>query len=116
MSSRAFTIVFILLGASVVGGALALFVEDAVKGAADAHDQAYRRLLEQDAFRRFDRNGDGVLSYSEFDGLLRWAGYGLLSDGQRLQLCQKFDPIHTGVISYSDFMYVALAHEHRTRA
>lgn len=84
VSSRAFTVVFILLGASVVGGALALFVEEAVAGAASAGSAEYRRLLERDAFRRADSDGDGVLSYAEFGALLRWAG--CVRDGDEQQV------------------------------
>ena len=105
VSSRAFTVLYILLGASVVGGALALFVEDAVAGAASAGGAEYRRLLERDAFRRADTDGDGVLSYAEFGALLRWAGCVREGDEQQvLALCRKFDASADGVISYREFL------------
>lgn len=103
VSSRAFTIVFIILGASVVGGALALFVQDAVAGAASAGSAEYRRLLERDAFRRADTDQDGVLSYDEFGALVRSCGYEL-GEAEMLGLCRKFDASCDGIISYREFM------------
>jgi len=46
--SKAFTVVYILLGASCVGGALALFIQDAMEGIVTANRIEYLRLLEQE--------------------------------------------------------------------
>ena len=102
VSSRAFTIVFILLGASCVGGALALFVEDAMEGVLAASTLGYKQLLEQQAFLRADGNHDGALSYEEFRALVGWSGY--MPSGAAFQrLCRHFDRSGDGVISYGEF-------------
>jgi len=70
LASRAFSVVLILLGASVVGGVLALFVDDVLQGTMSFMKGEYRLMLEEDAFRRYDTNGDGVISKEEMMILL----------------------------------------------
>ena len=102
VSSRAFTILFILLGASVVGGALALFVEDAMEGVLSASTRGYQRLLEQQAFLRADVDRDGSLSYNEFRAVVAWFGY-TPSETEFARLCRRFDRDRSGEISYREF-------------
>ena len=68
--SKAFTIIYILLGASVVGGALALFIQDAVEGVTSPAIQEYEILLEKEVFDAADVSRTGVLSYEEFRSLI----------------------------------------------
>jgi Ca2+-binding EF-hand superfamily protein len=68
--SKAFTIIYILLGASVIGGALALFIQDAVEGLATPAITEYQLLLEKDAFETANVSRTGVLSYEEFRQLI----------------------------------------------
>jgi len=70
VASRAFSILFILVGASVVAGALALFVEDVLEGASKAIRGEYRVMLEEDSFQRYDKDGDGVIRREEMVDLL----------------------------------------------
>jgi len=76
ITSRAFSIVFILAGASVVGGALALLVSDLLDESSEVITRGYRLMLEKDAFARYDTDGDGVISRREMVGLLQGMGYG----------------------------------------
>lgn len=119
LASRAFTIVFILLGASCVGGALALFVKDIMMGSAveNASHREYRQLLERNAFRNADINNSGTLSYDEFCTLVKGlkdpqkndeqqqgSAYLSLSEEALLLLCQKFDRSGDGQIDYHEFI------------
>ena len=111
VSSRAFTIVYILMGAAVAGGALTLFIEDSLEGCLAASTRDYRRLLEQQAFMRADTDGDGRLNYAEF---CMFVGWSLVADGELpesgaareaalTRLCLKFDPERSGSISWANF-------------
>lgn len=62
--SKAFTIIYILLGASVVGGALALFLQDAIEGIGTGEE--YRILLEQSM-----QNTTGVWTLPQFQTILQ---------------------------------------------
>ena len=100
ISSRAFTIVYILLGASVVGGALALFVEDTMESVLEASTRGYRRLLAMEAFLRSDSDKDGSISYSDFGVLIGWrrgADGGPVERRSFERLCRRFDPMSTGI-------------------
>jgi len=99
VTSRAFSIVFILVGASVVGGALALFVSDLLDESSEVITREYRLMLERDAFARYDTDGDGVISRLEMVGLLQGMGYvnpvhgatddGALSRDGLVELCDE---------------------------
>jgi Ca2+-binding EF-hand superfamily protein len=103
--SKAFTIVYILLGASVVGGALALFIQDSLEGIADnRHDmKEYRLLLEREVFEGANVSQSGVLSFQEFRQLLRASTPEPLSDDDVTRLFQKFDHLKDGVIHFEEF-------------
>ena len=91
IGSRAFTIVFILLGASSVGGALALFIQDIMEGAVELRNCRFEQLLAKDAFYRADKDGDGKLNYNEFRHLVeQWTGCAL-TDSHYDKLCEKFN-------------------------
>ena len=101
-SPREHAVIFILLGASCVGGALALFVEDTMEGVLATSTRGYRRLLEQQAFVRADANADGSLTYDEFRSLVRWSGH-TPSEPAFALLCRRFDRSMDGCISYREF-------------
>ena len=111
VGSRAFTIAYILLGASCVGGALALFVEDILEGITRTGNKEYRKLLEQAAFQKADHNKQGSLSLNEFRELLTDYGY-VVNDDYFLRLCRNFDPNNTGLINYEQFeqKYCGIGH------
>ena len=123
--SKAFTIIYILLGASVVGGALALFIQDAVEGISMPSTKEYQLLLERDAFNNADVSHTGSLSYDEFRSLIlstvsatsssktsstRTSPSSTLTSNQFLteediqHLWKKFDRLKDGVIHFEEFV------------
>ena len=109
VGSRAFTIVFILLGASCVGGALALFIQDMMEGIDGMKNGQFELLLAKAALQRADTEGKGRLTYQQFRGLLEeWIGHGsdydLPTDGHFIELCHKFDPQESGSIEFRSFL------------
>mmetsp|Transcript_35083 Transcript_35083/g.70931 ORF Transcript_35083/g.70931 Transcript_35083/m.70931 type:complete len:482 (-) Transcript_35083:873-2318(-) len=101
--SRAFSIVFILLGASVVGGALALFMADLLEGVSRTITFEYRTLIENDAFTKNDANQDGYLTFAETKQALREAGYALPEE--KLQyICDALDKDNDERISLNEFV------------
>eukprot|EP00536_Pseudo-nitzschia_multiseries_P016030 jgi/Psemu1/219924/e_gw1.1004.1.1 len=110
--SKAFTIVFIVLGASVVGGALALFIQDIVEGVVDRERQnncsiltkEYELMLEKEIFEKFDADQNGSLSKEEFAKLLRaTTPTRKLSESDIDVLWTKFDSIKDGKIVFEEF-------------
>jgi Ca2+-binding EF-hand superfamily protein len=103
--SKAFTIIYILLGASVVGGALALFIQSAVEGVSEPKTKDLQLFLEKDAFQRADLSHTGVLSYPEFRPLISTSisESSDLSEDEMLILWKKFDRLKDGVIHFEEF-------------
>lgn len=94
-----------MLGASVVAGALALFIGDALEGLTNPSVDEYQVLLEKDAFERADSNSSGSLSYSEFESLIHSSFPGsITSEVDMGQLWSKFDRIKDGVIHFEEFV------------
>eukprot|EP00529_Nitzschia_sp_RCC80_P023111 CAMPEP_0113492388 /NCGR_PEP_ID=MMETSP0014_2-20120614/28048_1 /TAXON_ID=2857 /ORGANISM="Nitzschia sp." /LENGTH=462 /DNA_ID=CAMNT_0000386213 /DNA_START=47 /DNA_END=1435 /DNA_ORIENTATION=+ /assembly_acc=CAM_ASM_000159 len=125
--SKAFTIIFILLGASVVGGALALFIQDSVEGIAygsraggpnqkrTKYTKEYQLLLERDIFDKYDVSHTGTLSFDEFKSLLLANTVDdppslsspktkrpALSEKEVYFLWTKFDRLKDGVIHFDE--------------
>lgn len=71
LTSKAFTIVYILLGASVVGGSLTLFLQDALEDLSNPSVDEYRLLLDQQVFGQADLDKSGTLNFEEFRSLMR---------------------------------------------
>ncbi|KAL3907227.1 MAG: hypothetical protein SGILL_008957, partial [Bacillariaceae sp.] len=103
--SKAFTIVYILLGASVVGGALALFIQDSLEGIADnQHDmKEYQLLLEKRVFEEANVSQSGALSLREFRQLMQASTNEPLSEQDIEILFSKFDRLKDGVIHLEEF-------------
>lgn len=101
--SKAFTIVYILLGASVVSGALALFIQDAVEGISEPRTREYQLFLEKDAFQRANVSKTGKLSFDEFKSLIRISSSTALSDDEIMKLWTKFDRMKDNVIHFEEF-------------
>jgi len=110
--SKAFTVVFIVLGASVVGGALWLFIQDIVEGVVDRErknnssilTKEYELMLEKEIFEKFDADQNGSLSKDEFATLLRAiASTDKLSESDIDVLWTKFDSIKDGKIIFEEF-------------
>jgi Ca2+-binding EF-hand superfamily protein len=103
--SKAFTILYILLGASVVGGALALFIQDAVEGINDNQrdTKEYLLLLEQKVFEKYNVSQSGALSFDEFQHLLIASTDVQLSEKDIAMLWTKFDRLKDGVIHFEEF-------------
>jgi Ca2+-binding EF-hand superfamily protein len=101
--SKTFTIVYILLGASVTGGALALFIQDAVEGLSTPAIQEYQVLLEKGVFDKADVDRTGVLTYTNFKALIR-SSLMDISDDDIQRLWTKFDRLKDGVIHFEEFV------------
>ena len=117
--SKAFTIVYIIMGASVVGGALALFIQDIVEGVVDGErknniivlTKEFELLLGKKAFERLDVSHSGSLSKNEFGKLLKAISNKSpsspttkqLSDEDIDVLWTKFDRVEDGVIRFEEF-------------
>ena len=118
--SRAFTVVYILLGASCVGGALVLMVQSILEEAAQRTSLRYKQILEMDSFKKefFNNKRDwrmnmqimqhaapvvrGVLSYEDFRRSLEKYGCHL-SDKDFDRVCLTYDRCKNGFITYDDF-------------
>ena len=99
--SKAFTIVYILLGASVVGGALSIFLQHSLHDFATPTVHEYQLLLERQAFDAADVDHSGVLTKDQFLALLRAAtNEESLSSQQLHVLWTHFDRLHDGVIHF----------------
>mmetsp|Transcript_17191 Transcript_17191/g.39721 ORF Transcript_17191/g.39721 Transcript_17191/m.39721 type:complete len:608 (+) Transcript_17191:109-1932(+) len=117
--SKAFTIVYILLGASVVGGALALFIQDIVEGVVERERQYkstvlikdYELKMGKEEFEKFDFSHIGTLNEYEFKEVLTstqlrpFVGSSTqqLSDDDIDILWSKFDRINDGTIYFNEF-------------
>lgn len=103
--SKAFTILFILLGASVVGGALALFMQDAMEGLAAPATEEYQVLLERKIFDQADLDRTGELTFDQFSSLIRSSlkDKAISDDDMRL-LWKRFDRLQDGVIHFEEFV------------
>ena len=127
LGSKAFTVIYILLGASVVGGALALFIQDIVEGVFDRETQlpsrgdnngndattsnhyikGYNLSLEKEVFEKFDVSQTGTLSKEEFRQLLQstiTTTKRPLSEDDIDILWTKFDRIKDGTIHFEEFV------------
>lgn len=111
-TSRAFTVVYILLGASCVGGALVLMVQSILEEAARGSVVRYKRILEKDSFKKAFFKGDGrwrgkeekrgMITYDEFRIILETNGCHL-SDDEFRRVSQAYDPLNNGYIQYKGF-------------
>lgn len=101
--SRAFSILFILLGASVVGGCLALFVADLLEGVSNTITADYRTLIENDAFQRNDHDNTGFLEFSDIAAVLKEAGYDFLPNEQIQYIFEGIDKDSDQRISRREF-------------
>lgn len=93
--SKAFTIVYILLGASVVGGALALFLQQAIEGIATGDE--YRVLLEQKALDQAD-----VWTLPQFQTILQSSMQVNMSQSELRALWQRLD--QNGEVPFEEFV------------
>jgi hypothetical protein len=102
IGSRAFTIVFILLGASCIGGALALFIKDIMEGVVDLRNDKFEQLLAAHAAKRYQKKG--MLTREQFRMLVEeWSGR-MVSDDTFEKLCRRFDPSDKGTIRSQTFV------------
>lgn len=123
--SRAFTVVYILLGASCVGGALVLMVQSILEEAAQRTSLRYRHILEIDSYKKdFFNDGKqswvanlqsmqhatnpekiGALSYDGFRKSLERNGC-YPTDEEFSSVCKTYDPRDNGFIRYEDFQAI----------
>jgi Ca2+-binding EF-hand superfamily protein len=102
--SKAFTVLYILLGASVIGGALALFIQDAVEGLSTPAIEEYQVLLERTVFDHADLDRTGELTLDQFRGLIRSSVKDQsISEEDIQRLWQRFDRLQNGVIHFEEF-------------
>ncbi|KAL7515959.1 hypothetical protein ACHAWX_001024, partial [Stephanocyclus meneghinianus] len=145
VTSRAFTVVYILLGASCVGGALVLMVQSILEQAAQRSLVRYKRILEKDSFKKefFRRNRTGWMTFfsgvstssssSEDGGILSCKDFREsleknlgkeLSEDEFHRVCLTYDPHQNGFVQYEHFKKIfkgndkilsTLQHHHNTR-
>lgn len=114
--SKAFTIIYIIMGASVVGGALALFIEDIVDGVVEGErkknniviTKEYQLLLGKEAFEKLDVSQSDSLTRDEFGMLLKFVrsknpNAKPLSEDDIDVLWSKFDRIEDEAIRFEEF-------------
>lgn len=104
--SKAFTIIYILFGASIVGGALALFIQNAiVQDLSSPKTKEYQFFLEKKVFESANASHTGALNFSEFRSLiLSSVKHQMLSEEEILILWKKFDRLKDGVIHFEEFV------------
>jgi hypothetical protein len=102
LMSKAFTIVHILLGASVVTGALSVILQDALEGLSSPRVEEYQVLLERSVFDQADLDRTGQLSFHQFRGLLLATKPDLSQDDIQM-LWNRFDRLDDGVIHFEEF-------------
>lgn len=117
LTSKAFTIVYIILGASVVGGALALFIQDIVEGVVARERKnnnivltnEYELMVEEEAFEQVDVSHSGTLTKDEFVKVLKATSRNAslttrqLSEDDMDVLWTKFDRVEGGAIRFEEF-------------
>lgn len=102
-STKLFTICHVLLGASAVGGAIALFAESVVADSSSIAVAEYSGAAMRAAFRRADADRSGTLSPAEFTLVLRGLGVDLPADELELQL-RAFDENGDGQLTTEEFV------------
>ena len=105
ITTKAFTILHVLLGASAVGGAIALFAESAISGAASVAGSEYARASVRAAFARADTDHSGSLSNKEFEAVLRSVGLELPPQ-EMAAAVDLFDDDNSGSIEIDEFLAV----------
>ena len=101
-ATKLFTMFNVLLGASAVGGALALFAEGVVRDASNLAAEEFSSAALSAAFARADANGDGQLDSDEFERALRQLKL-TLSDAELRSAFERFDVEGDGRISHAEF-------------
>ncbi|KAL1524118.1 hypothetical protein AB1Y20_019027 [Prymnesium parvum] len=102
LSTKAFTIVHVLLGASAVGGAIALFAESVVESSPSLASDEYTRAALSAAFARADKDNSGSLSVTELSSVL--VGLGLSQPAHEVvKTIQCFDTNGDGSITIDEF-------------
>ena len=104
VGSRAFTIIFILLGASCIGGALALFIKDIMEGVVDLRHDTFQQLLAAHACKRIDRRKRGKLTHAQFRLIVEEWTKKPMSDETFTKLCRRFDPSKSGFVESEAFI------------
>ena len=100
--TKMFTIVHVLLGASALGGVLALFAEAVVADASTVASAEYTGAALSAAFARADTSGDGQLGPDELRAALGQLGV-RLDDGAFDATLKQFDANGDGSVSVAEF-------------
>ena len=108
-STKLFTILHVLLGASAVGGAIALFAEAMVAESSRVAACEYSRMALLGAFEAADADRSGSLSRAELLAVLD--GVGLKLDAAEADaLLLSFDPSGDGLVSTEEFLAALSPH------
>jgi hypothetical protein len=102
LTSKAFTIFYILLGASVVTGALSVFLQDSLEGLSSPCVEEYQISLERSVFDQADLDRTGELNFDQFRGILLQTNPNLSQDDIEI-LWKRFDRLDQGVIHFEEF-------------
>ena len=103
LSTKLFTIAHVLMGASAVGGAIALFAESAVAGSTAIANAEYTIASVRAAFNAADADKSGSLSHSELAKVLtKQCPY--LSKAELQRAIDAFDNDGDGQVTIDEFV------------
>jgi len=103
LSTKLFTVFHVLLGASAISGAIALFADSVIAESAGVAASEYSAAALEQAFREADKDGSNSLSASELGQTL--AKFGLtLSPAELDAAVSRFDTNNDGTVSTSEFL------------
>jgi len=103
LSTKLFTVAHVLMGASAVGGAIALFAEAAVAGSTAIANAEYTMASVRASFVAADTDASGSLSHKELEVVLKKVVPGLSKDDMQVAI-SVFDHNNDGQITIDEFL------------
>ena len=103
LSTKLFTVAHVLMGASAVGGAIALFAESAVAGSSAIANAEYTMASVRASFAGADTDSSGSLSHAELTAVLKRICPDLTPDALKVAI-EIFDDNGDGQITIDEFL------------